>query len=93
MPATESDTKSAKVSERQIRNASIAERVLPIVGANIVARREELGMSQRAMAEHAGVDRIWIRQVEQGNRAATLIILAKIAEALDTSVEALTAGV
>ncbi|MCF6391259.1 hypothetical protein A5731_27375 [Mycolicibacterium conceptionense] len=96
MPAAKSDTttdaKSARKLELERRNAAVGERILPIIGANIVARREDLRLSQRALAENADVDRIWIRQVEQGTRAPTVIVLAKIAEALDTTVEALTKG-
>ncbi|MCG7597517.1 MULTISPECIES: helix-turn-helix domain-containing protein [Mycobacteriaceae] len=88
MPATATGAKS-----RPDPDTSVAERVLPIVGANVIARREKLGMSQRALAEKAGIDRVFLRHVEQGNRAATLVFLAKIADALDTSIEKLAHGV
>jgi len=86
MPATATAAKSNP-------DTSVAQRILPIVGANIVARREKLGMSQRALAEKASVDRVFLRHVEQGNRAATLVFLAKLADALDTTIEKLTQGV
>ncbi|ART74191.1 transcriptional regulator (plasmid) [Mycobacterium dioxanotrophicus] len=88
MPATATGAKSSSDPD-----TSVAQRVLPIVGANIVARREKLGMSQRALAEKAGADRVFLRHVEQGNRAATLVFLAKLADALDTTIEKLTRGV
>lgn len=88
MPATATGAKS-----RPDPDTSVAERVLPIVGANVIARREKLGMSQRALAEKAGIDRVFLRHVEQGNRAATLVFLAKIADALGTSIEKLAHGV
>lgn len=86
MPATATAAKSNP-------DTSVAQRILAIVGANIVARREKLGMSQRALAEKASVDRVFLRHVEQGNRAATLVFLAKLADALDTTIEKLTHGV
>lgn len=86
MPATATAAKSNP-------DTSVGQRILPIVGANIVARREKLGMSQRALAEKASVDRVFLRHVEQGNRAATLVFLAKLADALDTTIEKLTHGV
>ena len=58
MPATATGAKSSSDPD-----TSVAQRVLPIVGANIVARREKLGMSQRALAEKAGVDRVFLRHV------------------------------
>ncbi|MBU8834212.1 helix-turn-helix domain-containing protein [Mycolicibacterium goodii] len=88
MPATATGAKSSSDPD-----TSVPQRVLPIVGDNIVARREKLGMSQRALAEKAGVDRVFLRHVEQGNRAATLVFLAKLADALDTTIEKLTHGV
>ncbi|MCH9736817.1 MAG: helix-turn-helix domain-containing protein [Actinomycetia bacterium] len=69
-----------------------AARVLPIVGANVSARRNHLGLSQRELSEQAGVDRMHVRAVELGTRAPTVIVLAKLAKALDTTVTALTKG-
>lgn len=66
--------------------------VLPIVGANIIARRNHFGMSQRTLAELASVNRHHLRDVESGQAAPTVILLAKVAKALDSSVYALTAG-
>lgn len=74
-------------------DASVAERVLPVVGANIVARREQLGMSQRRLAENADVDRAFLRTVERGERTPTLVFLARLAGALNTTVHKLTRGV
>ncbi|MEC9323263.1 MAG: helix-turn-helix transcriptional regulator [Actinomycetota bacterium] len=88
MPATATGAQSSSDPD-----TTVAERVLPIVGANIVARREKLGMSQRALTDKAGVDRVFLRHVEQGNRSATLVFLAKLATALDTTIEKLTHGV
>jgi ribosome-binding protein aMBF1 (putative translation factor) len=86
MPATATGAKSSP-------DTSVADRVLPTVGANIVARRDKLGMSQRALADKAGVDRVFLRDVERGTGSATLVFLAKLAAALDTTIEKLTHGV
>ncbi len=71
----------------------IAAVVLPIVGVNIVNRRERLGMSQRALSIAASVDRPYLAMVERGRRTPTVVFLAKLAAALDTSVSALTKGI
>ena len=56
--------------------------LLSTVGAAIIARREELGLSQRALGLEAGVERNMLRGVEEGSRRATIVTLARIAAAL-----------
>ncbi|MBU8841532.1 helix-turn-helix domain-containing protein [Mycolicibacterium goodii] len=86
-------TSGAKKTPPENADTPLARRILPVVGANIVARREELGMSQRALAEKADVDRGQLRFVESGERTATLLFLGKLATALNTTLHKLTQGV
>ena len=67
--------------------------VLAKVGANIHDRRLKVGLSQRALGEQAGVDRAFLNRVERGMRSPTVVVLAKLASAMDTTVSALTRGI
>lgn len=64
--------------------------VLATVGEHILARRTELGFSQRELAERAAVDRAFLARVEQGLRNPSVVVLAKVAHAMDTTVSWLT---
>lgn len=67
--------------------------VLATVGAHILQRRTELGFSQRELAAAAGVDRAFLARVEQGLRNPSVVLLAKVAQAMKTTVSALTRGI
>lgn len=67
--------------------------VLATVGAHILERRTELGFSQRELAAAAGVDRAFLARVEQGLRNPSVVLLAKVAQAMKTNVSALTRGI
>jgi transcriptional regulator with XRE-family HTH domain len=69
------------------------EAVLSKVGANIQDRRLKAGLTQRDLAEQAGVDRAFLNRVEQGMRNPTIVLLAKLARAMDTTVSTLARGV
>mgnify|MGYP002714873034 CR=1 FL=1 len=63
--------------------------LLRALGEAITTRREELGLSQRALGLEAGVERNMLRGVEDGSRRATIITLARIAEALKVPISQL----
>lgn len=67
--------------------------VLATVGANIRQRRTELGFSQRDLAAAAGVDRAFLARVEQGLRNPSVVLLAKVAKAMETTVSELTRNI
>lgn len=52
------------------------------VGALIKSIREQLGMSQRALAKRAGVPQSTVSRIEQGQRDVTLSTLQKILGAI-----------
>lgn len=54
-------------------------------GAAVRARRKEMGLSQEALADLAGVDRSHMGKIERGERNVTLLNVLRIARALDTS--------
>lgn len=59
------------------------------VGLNIRRIRETRGLSQEKLAALAGIHRVYIGQVERGEKNIGLINLCKIAKALDVDVRVL----
>ena len=53
-----------------------------VVGKNIRGYREQLGISQEAFADIAGMHRTYITQMEQGKRNISIVNIFKIAKAL-----------
>ena len=61
-------------------------------GVRVKARRHELGYSQRALADRAGLDWSYTAQVERGERNVALLNILRIARALDMDAGDLTRG-
>jgi transcriptional regulator with XRE-family HTH domain len=61
-------------------------------GDRIRARRAELGLSQEALADRAGLQRAYIGQVEIGMRSVGLDNLARLAKALEVDLGTLLEG-
>jgi transcriptional regulator with XRE-family HTH domain len=61
-------------------------------GARVRRRRLELGLTQEALAERAGLHRTYIGMVERGDRNPTLGNQLRIARALQTDLGELVAG-
>lgn len=57
------------------------------VGQRIKELRNELGLSQEALANKAGVDRTYVTDVENGRRNISVELLEKLIKALDVSVQ------
>jgi transcriptional regulator with XRE-family HTH domain len=53
------------------------------LGLAIRERRRALGLSQDALAERSGLDRLNVGRIERGERSPRLDTLARIADALD----------
>lgn len=66
---------------------------LQILGNKLRSRREELGLSQEALADICDFDRTYISMLERGKRNVSLINLVRIAQGLGTSVAQLTEGI
>jgi transcriptional regulator with XRE-family HTH domain len=57
------------------------------VGQRIKELRNELGLSQEALANKAGVDRTYVTDVENGRRNISVELLEKLIIALEVSVQ------
>lgn len=53
-----------------------------VLAENVKRRRQELGMSQEALALSAEVDRTYVSQIERGIGNPSLLILCKICDVL-----------
>lgn len=56
--------------------------LVAIFAANVRLRRVELGLSQEALAERAGVHRTYVGMLERREKNATLYSIERLAEAL-----------
>lgn len=55
------------------------------VGQRIKELRHELGLSQEALGNKAGVDRTYVTDVENGRRNISVEVLEKLIKALEVS--------
>lgn len=55
------------------------------VGQRIKELRHELGLSQEALGNKAGVDRTYVTDVENGRRNVSVEVLEKLIKALEVS--------
>lgn len=62
------------------------------LGAAIRAARLERGLSQEALADAAGIDRSHMGKIERGERNVSVLNVARVANALATSIASLTAA-
>jgi transcriptional regulator with XRE-family HTH domain len=59
--------------------------LLPLLGATIRQYRQQLGLSQPALAARTGLNPTYIGQIEQGHRNLSVLSLVRIADALGIS--------
>ena len=59
--------------------------IIRVVAEAVRRARKTAGLSQEALALEAGLDRTYISQVERGKRNVTIVVLARIAKALETT--------
>lgn len=62
------------------------------LGAAIRAARLERGLSQEALADAASIDRSHMGKIERGERNVSVLNVARVADALDTSIASLMAS-
>jgi len=61
------------------------------VAARIRGQRQQKGMSRRELAEAAGVSERYVTELELGRGNSTILLLRKLARALDIPIERLLA--
>jgi transcriptional regulator with XRE-family HTH domain len=61
------------------------EDVRAILARNIKAARKRLNLSQEDLADRAGIDRTYVSGIERQVRNPTITVVAKFAEALETT--------
>lgn len=66
---------------------------LAILGKNIAAARKERRISQLSLAIASGVSKSYLCDVEHGRRNISVLLVIKIAEALDVSPSSLLEGI
>ncbi|MBU6464278.1 MAG: helix-turn-helix transcriptional regulator [Bradyrhizobium sp.] len=59
--------------------------IIRVVAETVRRARKAAGLSQEELAFEAGLDRTYISQVERGKRNVTIVVLARIAKALETT--------
>ncbi|MBQ8569362.1 MAG: helix-turn-helix transcriptional regulator [Oscillospiraceae bacterium] len=64
-----------------------------IIGRNIRAKREELGMDQRELAGRAGISAAAVSKIEKGKNIPMADTLRKIAKALHCDMERFFDGI
>ncbi len=62
------------------------ENISGILARNIKAARKRLNLSQEELAARAAIDRTYVSGIERQVRNPTITVLAKFAEALETTV-------
>ena len=65
------------------------ENVRKILAGNIKAARRRLNLSQEELADRAGIDRTYVSGIERQVRNPTITVVAKFANALETTTAAL----
>lgn len=58
-------------------------------GQLIQRRRKQAGVSQEQLAELAGVHRTYVGLLERGKRVPTIVVVQKLAKALETTMVSL----
>jgi len=75
-----------------VRNM-VAKSICVRVGERIRQLRQAKGWTQQILADHAQIERAHLARLEEGKREAGLMMLEKIADALETSLSDLLKGV
>jgi len=59
--------------------------IIATVAANVRRRRKAAGLSQEQLGFEADLDRTYISQVERNQRNVTIVVLARLAKALNST--------
>ncbi len=88
-----SDPRQAVVLGRKLCGVTAAEgaldQLLLAIGQNVQSRRKAKNLSQKLIADSAGLDRAYLSAIEGGKQNCSVGVLLKIASALEISVDEL----
>jgi transcriptional regulator with XRE-family HTH domain len=70
----------------RVSGKSTSSSLLASLGERVRGRRKELGLSQEALADLAGIDRSHMGKIERGERNVTVLNVERIATALQVDV-------
>ena len=59
--------------------------VNPVLGRVITALRQSARLSQEELADRAGIHRTYVSQLERGLKSPTVVMLLRLARALDAA--------
>ena len=76
----------------RVSGQSDGDRHLTALGGAIRATRKAHGLSQEALADAAGIDRSHMGKIERGERNVSVLNVARVADALGTSIASLAAA-
>lgn len=68
---------------------SLGEQFQQIFGKRIKTRRRELRLKQSELSERLHISRVHLANIEAGSRRTSMLLLARIAEALEVPIEQL----
>jgi len=74
----------------QVRTRHARMDVRQRVGLNLQALRKAKGLSQEELAHRADIHQTYLSGVERGRRNPSVVVLARIAAAMEEDIEALT---
>ena len=77
------EARQARIGRPEVAAGYEATRLRYELGEAVRSRREELGWSQRQLAEHAGMTQPAVARFEAGGTTPTLPLLERLADALD----------
>jgi len=79
-----------KAAEYRVKNrANSADKIREVVIANILGRRNSLGLSQRQLAMEANVTQSYLAHLERGRRDPNIEMICRLADALGTTFSAI----
>jgi DNA-binding XRE family transcriptional regulator len=79
----------ARGNDDSARRADLLEGLLERIGANVVARRKKLGLTQERLAALADLDLRFVQRVERARTNLSVAVLVGLADALEIAVETL----
>lgn len=82
-------TTASLLGVRPVARPETSSVIEEVLSQNLVLARKRLKLTQEALAQRSGISRVVIAHIERQARNPSLLTLAKLADSLDLSLEAL----